>query len=300
MTRRIAFIFNRNARQGANAEWLAENRAAVEAVAAGGPIRLVEGAADLEAAISEALRAGCDTVVGAGGDGTLNAVASRLVGTPTAFGVIPLGTLNHFAKDLGIPLDPLEALATIAAGHTIAVDVGEVNGHCFLNNSSIGLYVDVVRQRTRHQVLLGHGKWTAFAFAVLAVFRRFPFMRVTLTVDGHTSTRKTPLVFVGNNRYLTEGWQIGQREGLQGGRLSLYLTERAGRWRLLAMAFGALFGRLRQATEFRSLLTTEVRIETGRRHLQVATDGELLRLATPLRYRIRPGALRVAVPAARG
>ncbi len=227
----------------------------------------------------------------------MNAVASRLVGGSTAFGVIPLGTLNHFAKDANIPLDPLAALATIAAGHTITVDVGEVNGHHFLNNSSIGIYVDVVRHRERRQVLMGHGKWTAFAFAILAVFRRFPFMRVRLTVDGESQTYRTPLVFVGNNRYLTEGWQIGQRESLQDGILSVYVTERAGRARLLTLALGALFKRLRQATDFRSLQAVELRIDTGHKRLHVALDGELRRLQPPLHYKVHPRALRVIVPA---
>ena len=297
MTRPTAFIINGRAGPGFDAGWLDANRHAIEAIAAGGPISVVESGDQLHAAVDHALAMRCAAVVAGGGDGTLNAVASRLIHGPVAFGVLPLGTLNHFAKDLGVPLDPSAALRSIAAGHTTTVDVGEVNGRYFLNNSSIGLYVDMVRDRERQQTRLGRGKWLAFAWAMVGALRRYPFMSVTLTVDGQAFVHRTPLVFVGNNAYLTEGFQIGQRDGLRAGVLSVYVTDRAGRWRLLGLGLRALFGRLRQAGDFRVLLATDLRIDTGHRRLRVATDGELRRLDTPLNYRIHPLALRVIVPA---
>lgn len=130
----------------------------------------------------------------------------------------------HFARDAGVPTDPLAALRSIAAGDTRQVDVGEVNGHFFLNNSSIELYVDLVRDRERQQTRLGLGKWPAFAWALVGALRRYPFLTVVLTVDGQTFSHRTPFVFVGNNAYLTEGLQIGQRDGLRGGELSLYVA----------------------------------------------------------------------------
>ena len=202
----------------------------------------------------------------------------------------------HFARDAGVPTDPLAALRSIAAGDTRQVDVGEVNGHFFLNNSSIELYVDLVRDRERQQTRLGRGKWPAFAWALVSALRRYPFLTVVLTVDGHTFSHRTPFVFVGNNAYLTEGLQIGQRDGLRGGELSLYVADRAGRWRLLGLGLRALAGRLRQVQDFRALSATQLRIDTGHRRLRVAIDGELRRLEAPLQYRIHPGALRLIVP----
>ena len=291
-----AFIFNDLAGGGSGRAWLQAHRAAIETLAAGGPITVCENGAQIHAAVEEALAHGCATVVAGGGDGTLNAVASMLVDRPIAFGVLALGTLNHFAKDAGIPLDANAALAAIAAAHTTQVDVGEVNGHVFLNNSSIGLYVDLVCDRERQQTRLGRGKWPAFAWALIGALRRYPFMTVALTMDGHALSHRTPFVFVGNNSYQTEGLQIGQRAGLRDGKLSVYVTDRAGRWRLLGLGLRALFGRLRQARDFRAFATTELRIATGHRQLRVAIDGELRRLQAPLQYRIRPGALRVIVP----
>lgn len=296
----IAFILNRQAGGSADGGWLEQNRAAVEHVAAGGPISAVGSGDEIRTAVQRALDAGCETVVAGGGDGTLNAVASELLkserGQPT-FGALPLGTLNHFAKDLGLPLDPLAALEVVADGHSTLVDVGEVNGHCFLNNSSIGLYVDIVRDRERQQTRLGRGKWPAFTWALVGALRRFPFLTVALAANGRAVEHRTPLVFIGNNVYRAEGLQIGERDSLQGGVLSVYLTERAGRLRLLALGLRALAGRVRQERDFLAFTTTGLRIDTRHRLIGVALDGETLRLATPLEYRSRPGALRVLVPA---
>ena len=114
-------------------------------------------------------------IVAGGGDGTINAVASAVINTDKTFGVLPLGTLNHFAKDLHIPLDLEDAVRTVLAGHTTQVDVGEVNERIFLNNSSLGLYPRLVHEREKKQQL-GSRKWTAFFWAGVAVLRRYPFL----------------------------------------------------------------------------------------------------------------------------
>ena len=202
------------------------------------------------------------TIVAGGGDGTLNAVASALTGTDVAFGILPLGTLNHFAKDLGIPLDLDEAIAIIAQGHSIRVDTGEINGRIFLNNSSLGLYPETVRRRERQQRQLGRGKWLAFFWAAVAALRRYPFLDLTIYVDQQAHQRRTPFVFIGNNRYLMEGFNIGVRERLDGGTLSLYVVQRTGRLGLLALALRALFGRLRQARDFDMLCAQKIDIGT--------------------------------------
>ncbi len=238
-----------------------------------------------------------DTIVAGGGDGTLNAVASAVVGTNKTFGVLPLGTLNHFAKDLNIPLDLKAAAHTIIAGHTTQVDVGEVNRHIFLNNSSLGLYPRLVHQREKQQ-RLGFGKWTAFFWAAIAVFRRYPFLDVKLSVAGKDFSTRSPLVFIGNNEYEMESLNAGARSRLHAGRLSLYMTRDSGRLGLLRLAWRALFGGLRDDKNFLALCSREVWIETKHRRLRVALDGEVMIMQPPLHYRIRPLSLRVLVPAA--
>jgi len=234
------------------------------------------------------------TIVAGGGDGTINAVASALIDTDKTLGILPLGTLNHFAKDLKIPLDLEAAVRTIIAGHAVQVDVGEVNGHIFLNNSSLGLYPGLVHQREQKQKL-GHGKWPAFIWAAFSVMRRYPFLDVRLNADGKEFSGRAPFVFIGNNEYQMEGFNIGSRDRLDAGQLSLYFSYRTGRLGLVTLGFRALLKRLPKAGDFVTMCTTEISIKTRRNFIRVSTDGEVTMMQTPLRYRVLPGALRVLV-----
>src|SRR6185436_11929037 len=166
-------------------------------------------------------------LVAAGGDGTINAVAGVVRGTGTALGILPFGTLNHFAKDLHIPLDPAEAARVIAAGKRMAVDVGEVNGRIFINNASLGLYPGMVKERDRQQRRLRRSKRHAMVWATLAVLQRPPVLDLRLDLDGEVHDYRAPYVFIGNNVYRMEGFDIGTRERVDEGCLSVYTT-RAG------------------------------------------------------------------------
>jgi diacylglycerol kinase family enzyme len=279
-----------------------ERARAVEAAFASCGVRarvtVVRGGVDDVTEIAQRARSnGARAVVAGGGDGTVGSVAAALAGTDMPLGVLPLGTLNHFAKDLRIPLGLEEAARNICEGREVSVDVGEVNGQVFINNSSLGLYPRIVRRREKLQEREGSGKWSAFFRASLAVLRRYPFLDVRLEADGRRIVRKTPFVFVGNNEYRMESLQMGGRERLDAGCLSLYVAHRTGRLGLLRLAVSALFGRLRQAEDFDSLDAEEIWVETRRpKRLPVATDGEVNAMTTPLHYRVRAGALKVIVP----
>ena len=143
--------------------------------------------------------ADADAVAAVGGDGTVNAVAAALAGRSVPLLVVPAGTLNHFARDLGLPLDPVEAALLVRDGEPRAVDVAEVNGRVFVNNSSIGAYPLAVVLRERLQDEGPGGKWTAMARAALRTFRRFPTLRVRVAADDGEIDLETPFVFVGNN-----------------------------------------------------------------------------------------------------
>jgi diacylglycerol kinase family enzyme len=235
-------------------------------------------------------------IVAGGGDGTVSTVAAALVDTGIVFGVLPLGTLNHFARDLGIPPELADAVAILAGGEAARVDVGEVNGRIFVNNSGLGLYPDIVRERERQQKRLGRGKWPAFAWATLSALRRFPFLVVAMAVDGKEVLRKTPFVFIGNNEYRMEGFAIGERSRIEDGLLSLYVAQRPGRWRLVQLAVRALTGHLRQARDFDAILAAEIVVRSKRKRLHVATDGEVSVMTPPLHYRVRPASLIVMRP----
>jgi diacylglycerol kinase family enzyme len=294
--RRIAFVLNSCAGGGRDGGFFGPHRAAIDAIANGGPVTMTREGDDLHAIVQRALQQGCDAVVAAGGDGTLNAVASCLVGRPEVLGVLPCGTLNHFAKDAGLPLDMAGALEVIRTGHVDTVDVGEIGGRCFLNNASLGLYVQIVRDRERQQARLGRGKWPAFAWALWSALRRMPFLRLRLEVDGREADVRTPFLFVGNNAYEIEGLHIGERRSLQQGQLSVCFATRASRWWLVQLAFDALTSRLDATRDFHCVPARELRIEAERGIVGLATDGEVTRVAAPLSCRIRPRALRVFLP----
>jgi YegS/Rv2252/BmrU family lipid kinase len=235
-------------------------------------------------------------LVAGGGDGTMNAVANVLRGTGTALGILPLGTLNHFAKDLGVPLQLDQAARTIASGRRIAVDVGEVNGKTFINNSSLGIYPDIVRERTRQQRRFGRRKRAAMIWATLAALNRLPLLTMRLQLEDREFDCRAPFVFIGNNEYLMEGFNIGKRARLDAGVLSVYTTQHSTRAGLLELALRAILGRLRQADDFIALRAGNLRVETPHKRLLVATDGEVSIMETPLEYHIRPRSLNVVVP----
>ena len=244
----------------------------------------------------DAIAAGAMLLIAGGGDGTISAVAGAVADSPAILGVLPLGTLNHFARDLKIPATLEGAIEVIRQGYTRQVDAAELNGRIFINNSSLGLYPHLVRRRERQQ-RLGWRKWTAFAWAAVAVFRRFPFVTVKVgTSDGTQMVRRTPLAFVGNNVYSMSGSDLGCRARLDEGTLSLFIARRRGRFGLLWMACSALLGRLERDRSLECRRVEEIVIETHGKTALVACDGETARLPTPLRYRILPGALTVLVP----
>ena len=289
-------IINGGAGAGHDDEAASDLRAKFRAHGCEAEVTLANSGADMIAAARKAIADGVQVVVAGGGDGTLNAVASVMAGSGVDFGVLPLGTLNHFAKDLGIPLELDEAVRNVAEGRRVKVDVGQVNDRIFLNNSSLGLYPDIVRDREKQQNRLGRGKWLAAAWAAVAALRRFPFLDVGVGVDGRQHARRTPFVFIGNNEYTMQGLAIGERQRLDGGTLSLYVAQRPGRLGLVRFAWRALCGRLAQERDFDVMLSDTFDIKTRHRRLRVATDGEVTVMTTPLHYRIRPAALAVIVP----
>jgi diacylglycerol kinase family enzyme len=269
-----------------------------EAVGVEADMRLVDPEA-LESAFADAASAqGLDAVVAAGGDGTVSAGAGALAGGDRPLGVVPLGTLNHFARDAGIPLDPAAAVAAIASGIARPVDVAEVNGRIFVNNSALGLYPFMVRSREAQQRRLGRSKRLSMLVASLRALRHFSRRRLTIVAEGGRAPIETPLLFVGNNRYETRLLALGRRARIDQGELCLYAPLARSRLHFLALALRSLVGGLDQVRDFVHLEgLEEIEVRSPLPTLSVANDGETVTLETPLRYRVRPGALQLLVPA---
>jgi diacylglycerol kinase family enzyme len=251
----------------------------------------------LASEVTAAVRAGARRVLVSGGDGTIATAASVLAGTPTELAILPGGTLNHFAKDAGIPLDPAAALATAVGDTARTVDVGFVNGRLFLNTSSVGAYVVFVRAREQLEPRLGYQLASIAAF--LRVFASMPTLRVQLEIEGQRLTYRTPLVFIGVGERELKVPMLGGR--VPGGRRGLHVLVPRGRarLRLAALAFTALFRGVRAVADSPrcdSFIVDRCRIEMRRPRGNVAVDGEIVPLVAPLEYHLERDALRVVVP----
>lgn len=244
---------------------------------------------------ADAVRRGEPVVVAAGGDGTISTVAAALVGTSTALGVLPLGTLNHFAKDLRIPPALEEAVAVIVAGHRHAIDVGEVNGRPFINNASLGAYPRIVSERDR-RMRDGGPKWRAQALAALSVWMRHRLVRLSIHGRGIDRTARTPFLFVGNNEYGLEGGDVGRREALDRGTLHVCLAPNITRRGAATLVIASAFGHLGRLKRLESVLCPTLTVAARHRRMQLSLDGEVTTMALPLSFTVRVKALQVLAP----
>lgn len=258
-------------------------------------LHLARSGDEIAALTNASVKSVAEIIIAGGGDGTISSVAAVVGGSGKTFGVLPLGTLNNFSKDLGVPQNIAEAVRVIAEGHTAEIDLAELNGRVFINNSSIGLYPNIVRKREQQQSL-GHGKWPAALWATLRMFRISPFLKVEIFVGGRLFIRKTPFVFIGNNEYEMAIYNIGRRQNLDKGKLCVYFLHRGGRLGVIMLLLRTLAGSVKQWRDFEEVLTDSVSIHTRRSRMHVAFDGEVELVETPLRYKILPKALRVIVP----
>jgi diacylglycerol kinase family enzyme len=231
-------------------------------------------------------------VVAAGGDGTINAVASHIVGTPKKLGILPAGTLNHFAKELLIPPTLEEAAKIIANGKARRVDVGEVNEHVFINNSSIGVYPRSLRIREEHQKTLG--KWPAAVIGMLYGVFHPRHYHVELLVNGAKHTFRTPFVFIGNNEYKRSNLELGARHALDSGKLAVYIIKTTHPLKTIYALVRMFMTKKYRTHDFAVHLTDSCVIRTrSYKQLRVACDGEVFKMNTPLHFNSKHKALHV-------
>lgn len=246
---------------------------------------------------ADAPRTRQEVLVVAGGDGTIGTVAGAFAGTGLPLGILPLGTLNHFAKDLGLPLEIDAAAAIIASGHSRKVDVAELNGRVFVNNSSIGLYPFMVERRNAHQHRHGIGKMLATVPAVFETLKGASWHRLHIAAGGERRPIRTPCIFVGNNCYGIDLKTLGRRACLDRGELDIHVVRQQSRLGVLMLPIRIALGIVKPERDVQTFSSKELEILTRRRRsLRVSLDGEVVRLETPLRYRSRPQALCVLCP----
>jgi diacylglycerol kinase family enzyme len=248
-------------------------------------------------AIQQLARSGVRRVAVAGGDGTIASAASLASRSSIEIAVIPGGTLNHLADDFGIPEDLGKALHIAIGGEARPVDAGSVNGHLFLNTSSVGTYVTFVRLRDHLERYLGY-RLASVTAAFRLLVRPYAFT-VEVEIEGKMRSDVTPLVFVGVGERELKLPTLGGRA--RGGRRGLHLMIVRGRSRarIAALAFAAAARGTRSAARSPALeafLVNRFTIRLRRPRAIVATDGELHTMIAPLEYRWVPDAVRIVLP----
>lgn len=234
-----------------------------------------------------------DLIVGAGGDGTINSAAELCIKKNIPLGVIPLGTFNHFAKDLNIPLELEDSLKTIGQKNIHLIDVGKINDNIFLNNSSIGLYPKAVKKRDQEIEKLGGKKYWAMWRAMLRIFKKFPIIEANIASKEKQMSCKTPFIFVGNNRYKMDLFNLGSRERINEGKLNIYYPNTSDKYSVFKFLLSALFNRLDQEKDFTTLESESIIVDIKKRKIEVAYDGEVVSMSPPLKYEILQKKLKV-------
>lgn len=239
----------------------------------------------------------CDILVAGGGDGTICCVAEAALKSGKTLGVLPLGTFNYFAKNLGIPLEIEAAARTILEGETVRAPVLDFDGRLVLNNTSIGIHPAVLLTRRKLYRLWGRNQLNAYLSVLLTAFYPAPRLRVRLDTEEGEKVRETPLVMICSNAFQMEAFALGGKECLDSGKFALYVARMAGRATVLKLGLRTLLRQLRPGADYEVICSSEVTIETlRRRRFRAAVDGELERVESPLRFRIQPGALCVLAP----
>lgn len=261
---------------------------------AGLQVFTLEKGLDVHAEVRQKVERGEKLFVAAGGDGTVHTVTQALIGTDGELAVLPVGTWNHFARDIGVPLDWREALEVALTGTIAQIDVGRVNDRFFVNNLSLGFYPELVQHREKYRHF---GKWRAYLHAISAAMKKFP--RVVLAVEAPQlfETIKTHVFMVSVNAYdLGQPGILAPRESLDGGFLSVYWLPDLPKHQFVLTVGRYLRGKMGADGAIRSLRTTSLRVQSARVSMRVGLDGELREVATPLVITIVRRALNVRVP----
>lgn len=245
----------------------------------------------------QAVDDGFDIVVAFGGDGTQSAVAGALVGTNAMMGVLPGGTFNYFARDLGVGETVEEALATLLDARVGTVDVGQIGNLIFLNNVSLGAYPHILKTREGIYKRWGRSRMAAY-WSVLVAMRRLRHpMRLTARVDGHDRHFTTALVFVARSAYQLDAFGLDGADAVRAGNFAVLIAKARRPMPLLRSAFRLAFGFSAQDSDFDLIVTDSLTIETAKRQQLIAHDGEKTRMDSPFHLQVRHGELAVLLPA---
>lgn len=250
--------------------------------------------------LDEIRRSDAEVVILMGGDGTVSQATNALAGGDKAIGVLPGGTFNWIAQDLGMPLSMDLAVQALADGRIVPVDAGDMDGRLFLHNVSLGLHTVTVRTRDEYRRKLGVNKAVAAAFALLRTAWHPPLLHGYLESEENAEFIRAPFVFIGMNRFDTESMAFLRRESLDDGRLSVFYAarfSRPARLRIFRMALYTIIKRrMKEVPELSSFWVPSLTLKSRKSRLKVVADGEMVDVETPIHFRVRHRYLRMVVP----
>lgn len=235
-------------------------------------------------------------VVAAGGDGTLNAVAKKLMHTDIPMGIIPLGTFNYVARVLDIPIDIFQAAEVIATGAYRHVHVATINDHIYLNNASLGLYPLFIKKRELYNQRFGRFPLHAYTSGLDVLLREHKSLKLSVNVDGQKYPVATPLIFFGNNQLQLCDMKLRIAECAANGKLAGVVVAKSDRLSLMKMLWKLIQGKIDQASDVYSFCAEHIQVDCKKNKLTVAVDGELIELQPPLKFAVKKSALKVMVP----
>lgn len=297
---RIVLIMNMSAGSliGAPLDELSHRARAPFEAAGAEMMVLATPARDIATTIRRVAESEADCVMVAGGDGTIRTAAEAVMPLGKTLGILPMGTMNLLARDLGMPLELEAAAAALANGRPRAIDVGSVNGSLFLNCSLVGGQARMVWTRERMRGRSFVVKWPVLGWTGLRTLVSPKHFKVDvdsdLEDDEHPRRHRTPLIAVSTAPYRDGVALVPARESLDGGRLGVYIAAPGGG--LIKPLWRMLRGNWRPDDDMRALTPTCLTIHHRRDRLRVSNDGEMCRLDTPLEYRLLPRALNVLAP----
>lgn len=289
-------IVNAGSGRGKDPDFDADLRRALDRHPGRFAVSEAEGGEDLPAAIRQAVDGGHKVLVAVGGDGTITAVAEAAAAHDRTLGIVPTGTFNFVARGFGIPETLDEAVDFLIDGSERRISAAEVNGRLFLNNASLGLYPAILRKREGIYRRWGRSRLAAHWSVVRTVFGAFRPLHLRVTVDGKVIRARTPLVFVARSAFQLDHYGLDGAEAVRSGRFALFLAPDVPPARLFLMALRLAFRGLRAGRDIELVEGSDILVETTRRKLLVARDGERSSLSAPLHFRIRRNALKVIAP----
>jgi len=242
--------------------------------------------------LSSAANDGYDAVVVAGGDGTVRSVAGYLSGSHTPLGIIPVGTFNNFARDNGIPLNYIEAIRTIANKNIEEISTGEVSGKVFINNSTVGFYSKIIKNRN----YVTSGTWTSLIKAMFLSFKKFPLLEIKINAAGGQSIIRAPFIFIGNSKYKIDFLNIGAKYEKDGPFLNVYYPLDTGIFTICRFAFKVLINNLKEDRDYKIISAEELEVTSGEEKVVVSLDGEIFHIMPPLKYKLNTKHLKIITP----